>query len=205
MLEFKKFPKIGRMRRDCCITEKIDGTNAQIQFDEEGNMLVGSRKRQIWPEGTTVKHIGCRLVKVKGTDNMGFAGWAYEHQAELFEFLGEGRHYGEWCGGKIQRGYGMTEKKFLLFAVNRFGEGRQEIPQSLQDIGLGVVPTLYEGEFTTNVVDSVMALLKLEGSKLNGFDNPEGVVVFHSGTGHYFKVTFEHDYAGKGLDNQSPD
>lgn len=30
-LHFETFPKIGRMKRNCIITKKIDGTNAQIQ------------------------------------------------------------------------------------------------------------------------------------------------------------------------------
>jgi hypothetical protein len=29
-MEFKEFQKIPRLRRDCVITEKLDGTNAQI-------------------------------------------------------------------------------------------------------------------------------------------------------------------------------
>lgn len=49
-LIFKPFEKLGRMKRGCTITEKIDGTNAQICFGEDGDILVGSRKRQIWPE-----------------------------------------------------------------------------------------------------------------------------------------------------------
>ncbi len=106
-LKFEPFNKIGRLKRTCTITEKIDGTNAQICFNAAGEMLVGSRKRQIWPEGFEGKDKGC--------DNAGFAKWAYENKDALFDFLGEGRHFGEWCGGKIQRGYGLTEKRFALF------------------------------------------------------------------------------------------
>ena len=37
-LLFEEFPKIHRLKRGCVITEKIDGTNAQVNFDEEGRI-----------------------------------------------------------------------------------------------------------------------------------------------------------------------
>lgn len=196
-LIFEKFPSLKRMKRNCVITEKIDGTNAQICFDAEGNMLVGSRKRQIWPEGTTGKEKGC--------DNQGFAQWAYSLKEELFEFLGEGRHFGEWAGLGIQRKYGLKQKVFLLFNTARFGPGRQEIPEHLSLSGLGVVPVLYEGIFTTDAVDKTMAKLLETGSYIGqGFMNPEGVVVYHTALRDYFKITYEHDMTGKGPNRQSP-
>lgn len=195
-LVFEKFQRLKRLKRDCIITEKIDGSNAQIVFDSEGNLLVGSRKREIFPEGTEGKQKGC--------DNFGFAKWVYDNRAELFDFLGEGRYYGEWCGGAIQRGYNLKEKRFLLFNTARFGEGRQEIPKQLNDKGLGVVPVLYSGVFTTDAVDLVMEDLKASGSKLNNYDDPEGVVVYHTALRNYFKVTYEHDSTGKGPNRQSP-
>lgn len=195
-LIFEKFQSLKRMKRECVITEKIDGTNAQICFDDVGNMLVGSRKRQIWPEGT--------IDKPKGCDNQGFAQWAYSLQDELFNFLGAGRHFGEWCGAGIQRKYGLTKKYFLLFNTNRFGVGRQEIPVELLDKGLGVVPVLYQGVFTTDAVDKVMEDLKETGSHIADFDNPEGIVVYHTALRDYFKVTYEHDMTGKGPNRQSP-
>ena len=189
-LTFEPFQKISRLKRNCTITEKIDGTNSQIVFDLNGDVLVGSRKREIWPEGTENKQKGC--------DNIGFARWVYENKQALFDFLGEGRHYGEWCGGKIQRGYSVHKRHFLLFNTSRFGEGCQEIPQTLKDTGLGVVPVLYNGIFTTTVVDEAMINLKEHGSYcIDGFMNPEGVVVYHHALRSYFKVTFEHDDKGK--------
>lgn len=195
-LVFEKFQSLKRMKRNCVITEKIDGTNAQICFDEIGNILVGSRKRQIWPEGTAGKDKGC--------DNSGFAGWAYSLKDELFAFLGEGRHYGEWAGMGIQRKYGLKQKVFLLFNTNRFGPGRQEIPEHLALSGLGAVPVLYEGVFTTDAVDKVMQDLRETGSHINNFMNPEGVVVYHVALRDYFKITYEHDMTGKGPNRQSP-
>ena len=194
-LVFEPFEKLGRMNRGCTITEKIDGTNAQICFGADGDMLVGSRKRQIWPEGWEGK---------TGCDNAGFAGWVYVNREALFEFLGEGRHFGEWCGGKIQRGYDMEEKRFLLFNTGRFGPDRQEIPEELKEVGLGVVPVLYQGMFTSDVVDEVMDSLKHYGSKISeGFMNPEGVVVYHQAIKKMFKVTYDHDKTGKGPNRQT--
>lgn len=194
-LVFEPFQKLSRLKRGCTITEKIDGTNAQICFDADGNLLVGSRKRQIWPEGYEGRD---------SCDNAGFAAWVYDNRPQLFETLGEGRHFGEWCGGKIQRGYNLVEKKFLLFNTSRWGEGRQEIPAELQDVGLGVVPVIYEGEFTTSAVDDAMALLLERGSLISdGFKNPEGVVVYHHALRNYFKVTYDHDGHGKGPNRQT--
>lgn len=188
-LTFEPFKKISRLKRGCTITEKIDGTNAQLCFSENGDMLVGSRKRQIWPEGYEGK---------RGCDNAGFAKWAYANQEALFAFLGKGRHYGEWCGSKIQRTYGLEKKYFALFNVVRFGEGKQVIPQELKDIGLTVVPVIYEGEFATDVVDEAMDALKANGSYFaSGFMNPEGVVVYHHALRDCFKVTYDHDKTGK--------
>ncbi|HLE80817.1 MAG TPA: RNA ligase family protein, partial [Dehalococcoidia bacterium] len=100
--DFQEFGKIYRLSRDCIITEKIDGTNAQVVVLEDGRVLAGSRNRWITPEA----------------DNFGFARWVKEHEEEL-RSLGPGRHYGEWWGSGIQRGYGLKEKRFSLFNVSR--------------------------------------------------------------------------------------
>jgi hypothetical protein len=34
-MEFEEFPKIARLTRECVITEKIDGTNAQVVIAKE--------------------------------------------------------------------------------------------------------------------------------------------------------------------------
>lgn len=197
MLSFEPFPKIGRLNAAMTVTEKIDGTNGQLQFDSLGNMLVGSRKRQIFPEGTffapeSNEDPGA-LKPVKGTDNFGFAQWAYRHQYKLFDFLGEGRHYGEWAGNGIQRGYGMTEKRFFLFNAARFGPGRQEVPQDLLNIGLDSVPVLYEGEHDQLKLDEIMYNLYTTGSYLNEW-KPEGIIVYMHGVKELYKRTFEHEY-----------
>ena len=49
--EFQKFPKIPRLNRGIIITEKIDGTNAQILITEDGQIFPGSRKRWLQQTG----------------------------------------------------------------------------------------------------------------------------------------------------------
>ncbi len=38
-MEFQDFPKIARLARDVIVTEKIDGTNAQVCIAEDGTLL----------------------------------------------------------------------------------------------------------------------------------------------------------------------
>ncbi len=175
-LKFQEFPSIKRLKRGCVITEKIDGTNAQISFDENGVILCGSRKREITPDD----------------DNYGFARWAYDRQDALFDILGEGRHFGEWWGQGIQRRYGMGKKIFSLFNSGRWG--KKELASIEQ---LDVVPVLYAGEFSTEAVNKVMLDLKGNSIAADGYHKPEGIIVYHSQIKQMFKVTFEHDTTGK--------
>ena len=176
MEDFIGFPKIARLSRDIVITEKIDGTNGCIFIGEDGEFLVGSRSRWITPE----------------MDNHGFARWAYDHKDELV-LLGPGRHFGEWWGSGIQRGYGLPkgEKRFSLFNVKRWGEARPECCY--------VVPVLFTGNFDTSRVAETMNLLVYNGSiAAPGFRKPEGVVIYHTAANIMFKKTFENDDKGKG-------
>ena len=175
-MEFVPFPKIGRLSRDCIITEKLDGTNACIAIGEDGSFQVASRTRWITPDA----------------DNFGFAKWAYEREAELRQ-LGPGRHFGEWWGLGIQRGYGLSERRFSLFNVRRWG-GPAARPACC-----GVVPIIASGNFDTDFIAGAMDALRSIGSHAApGFKNPEGVVIFHTQSGAMFKKTFEKDDAGKG-------
>lgn len=177
-LIFEPFMKLKRLSAKMVITEKLDGTNAQIAVGEDGEFLVGSRKREI----------------TLGDDNFGFAAWAYERKDELVSFLGPGRHFGEWYGQGIQRKYGLEDKRFALFNTTRWGPGRQELPDYLH-----VVPVLFEGMFNTSTIDDTMADLLFNGSIASpGFDNPEGVVIFHVASNKCFKKTYDHDGTGKG-------
>jgi len=169
MDEFEPFPKIPRLRRTVIITEKIDGTNAQVFVGEDGVVRAGSRTRWITPED----------------DNFGFARWVAEHADGLRE-LGPGRHFGEWWGAGIQRRYGQTEKRLSLFNSGRWADERPAC--------CGVVPVLYQGPFTTDAVEAAVDDLRHNGSRAApGFMNPEGVIVFHVASREMFKVTLEKD------------
>ena len=204
-LEFKAWPKIPRLNRGMVITEKIDGTNAAIhivattakeladdlavgifhegmvELDDDVLFIVGaqSRKRLITPED----------------DNFGFARWVRDNKQALALHLGEGIHYGEWWGSGIQRGYGLEKgtKRFSLFNVKRYAD------VYLPEIGLGLVPVLYEGQFSTDRVAGIVDSLEFSGSSAApGFMNPEGVVVFLAAANSLFKVTIKGDEKPKG-------
>jgi len=196
---FTEFAKIPRLNRPCVITEKIDGTNAQIHIipdaeiapcgpnesyviadDRMGQrrMFAGSRTRYIAP----------------GDDNFGFAAWARAHADELWK-LGPGRHFGEWWGSGIQRGYGLPkgERRFSLFNTSKW---RDDV---VRPTCCHVVPVLYEGLFSTTAAHDVLAYLAASGSSAApGFMKPEGIVVFHVAGNLMFKATIDRDDEPKG-------
>lgn len=174
-MEFIGFPKMPRLSREVIVTEKIDGTNAQIFIGEDGTFLTGSRTRWITPED----------------DNYGFAKWAQQNRDELM-LLGPGRHFGEWWGSGIQRRYGIDEKRFSLFNAVRWGEDRPACCH--------VVPVLYRGVFDTTAIEGTLAMLRTDGSvAAPGFMRPEGVIVFHVAGQVGFKKTLERDHESKSL------
>jgi len=197
--EFIKFSKIPRLKRDIIITEKIDGTNAQIYITEANRIFAGSRKRWLTAEA----------------DNFGFFAWVMEHHRELLH-LGRGRHFGEWWGTGIQRGYGLDDKRFSLFNVSRWidptlfdnikvrGILSDEAAAKRRNIPLccRVVPVLRVGPFRMSTIISALNELQYSGSRAApSFMNPEGIVIYHTAGGNLFKVTLENDDKPKGKDN----
>ncbi len=187
-IKFQPFPKIARISRDMIITEKLDGTNAQVIISEDGTQIgAASRTRLITP----------------ADDNFGFAKWVQENRDELLK-LGPGRHFGEWWGQGVQRTYGLKERRFSLFNVSKWydagvapfaGDNEKMVACP---VCCHVVPILYVGPFDTAFVNSTLNLLGATGSKAApGFDKPEGIVIFHVHGGYMFKKTFEKDEAGK--------
>ena len=176
-MEFQGFPKIPRLSREMIISEKLDGTNAQIFITEDGEMLAGSRTRWITPED----------------DNYGFAQWVKENRAELCK-LGFGRHFGEWWGQGIQRNYGLKEKRFSLFNVERWAD------DAVRPACCHVVPELYRGQFNTNIIELELDLLRTDGSKAApGFLKPEGIIIFHTAANMGFKKTLDKDEQPKSI------
>lgn len=194
---FKGMPKIPRFFRDCIITEKIDGTNAQIVIQGRNiwghfyahTMQAGSKKQYITPEN----------------DNFGFAAWVQEHADEL-RLLGPGCHRGEWWGRGINRGYDLDHRRFSLFNVHRWCNWMAPSPRP--EIWFDgchkrrpcppcchVVPVLFAGPFHHSaVIEGCLQGLQGSGSyAAPGYAHPEGIVVYHQAGKCLFKVTLKND------------
>lgn len=212
-MEFITWPKTPRLFRDVIVSEKIDGTNACIIFEEceepcsndgwhfsEGEDLyvVGaqSRNRLIYPASFSGS---------KDSDNAGFAAWVYDNATQLFELLGPGRHYGEWWGQGVARKYDMDHKVFSVFNSDRWfknhgNEGKSQSGKNIQvgDAVINSVPVLYHGPFSERAVQECMYDLQTLGSVASpGFMKPEGIVVFHAMAKQVFKVTLDNEDKGK--------
>lgn len=190
--DFVPFPKISRLSREIVVTEKIDGTSGCIYIFGEGKFLAGSRTRWITPED----------------DNHGFAKWAYEHKDELINGLGQGRHFGEYWGSGINRGYGLPkgEKRFSLFNTIRWcchdkepqrietQDPRIERWQERLPACCSLVPVLWRGIFDTAMIEGCLTALKAWGSlAAPNFMDPEGIVIFHIAGNVAFKKTLGSD------------
>ena len=188
-MDFVGFPKIARLSRECVVTEKIDGTNAQVHITPDLDaaipavrvvgglaVLAGSRTRWITPSD----------------DNFGFAAWVADHAEELVK-LGPGSHFGEWWGSGIQRKYGLDHKRFSLFNTSRWSD------DAARPACCHVVPVLYQGTFGTDAVRICLSDLLVNGSRAApGFMQPEGVIVYHTAGNLYFKKTILKDEEPKG-------
>ena len=179
-IPFVGFPKISRYSRDVIVTEKIDGTNAQIYIPDTGDVPIyaGSRSRWITPE----------------QDNHGFAKWVQTNRIQLLR-LGPGNHFGEWWGSGINRGYGLVngEKRFSLFNTHRWSD------DAIRPNCCNVVPVLWTGNFSDLCIEEIVEDLRITGSMASpGFRQPEGVVVYHTAGNVLFKKTLEKDESPKG-------
>lgn len=202
--EFIEFPKIPRLNRDICITEKIDGTNGAIGITNEGIVYAQSRNRIL-------------STSSKSEDNMGFARWV-EQNAEILRSLGPGLHFGEWWGIGIGRGYDIFERRFSLFNVSRWERdvSGKILLEDMRSKGVSIycVPVIYEGPW--NYLDNSMPLgisknynrfapeaavdqLREFGSlAVPGYRHPEGIIVYHKAGNLLFKATCEKDEEWKG-------
>lgn len=197
---FQPFPKIPRLFREMTVTEKIDGTNACVVIPEYEMTNAGIiRRPEVYAQSR-------KRVITPDDDNFGFAAWVDANRETLIDDLGPGRHFGEWWGSGIQRGYGLPkgERRFSLFNTEKW-DGREpgmedHYAPDFDTPGLGVVPVVYEGPFDNTQVRWVLADLAEEGSHLvHGFMNPEGVVVYLPAGNHLYKVTLERDEEPKSM------
>jgi len=128
--EFEPFPKLKRLRKErMVITEKIDGTNAQVciyettqeTYDKTINSPVIMATKELDNGNWMMMRCGSRKRWLtRDFDNFGFAKFVQENAEELFK-LGEGRHFGKWWGAGIQRTYDKEDKTFSLSSIHTDG------------------------------------------------------------------------------------
>jgi hypothetical protein len=206
MAEFEAFPKIARLNRDIVITEKIDGTNAAVVITELGqaagpDIPLAGGDRVVDGVVYSVQAQSRKRIIVPGDDNFGFARWVYDNAEELVRLMGPGRHFGEWWGSGIQRGYGLQkgEKRFSVFNPTfHWGLATPESPLRWSE-QVNTVPVLYEGPFQQGRINGCLADLAFRGSvAAPGFMDPEGIVIWHEAARQLFKVTIKGDEKPKG-------
>ncbi len=172
---FHPWPKTPRWSKEMVtITEKLDGTNAQLLLLPDGQWKAGSRNRWLSAE----------------SDNYSFHLWCSQNINELLK-LGHGRHYGEWWGLGIQRGYGLFERRFSLFNVVR--------PYESLPACVSLVPVLYKGPIDPQQIETCMESLTTSGSRAApGYMKAEGLVIHHLSTQIRYKRLTENDTLHKG-------
>lgn len=182
-MDFIPFPKLHRLTGPVLISEKIDGTNGQVHFNEDGTWYAGSRTRWLSQK----------------EDNFGFYKWVACRSDELFSILGPGTHYGEFWGCGIQRGYNLDHKVFSLFNTSLWTRLDAETQQGLLEIDVSCVPVLAECPWDTELFNTLLAYLKEAGSQAApGYMNPEGIVLYDTRSRVGYKRTFDYDDTGKG-------
>lgn len=184
---FKRYPKIHRLGKEetdgilegvCHLEEKIDGANASIWLDQDGNIACGSRNREL---------------------EEGFNGFV-EHaktSAQIGLLLHDNptyRLYGEFL---VRHTIGYNEsayKKFYLFDITVVKEGEEEeefLPKEevirLADT-YGIPRPEYHGSFENPTEEQLM---KFVGKSVLG-EKGEGIVIKN----HEFRDKFgSHNYA----------
>lgn len=117
------------------ISEKVDGANASIALDEEGNLVAFSRKQQL-----------------DYNNNLrGFWNYVQELDKTKFQDLGKRVIFGEWlCSHTVKYNADAYNKWYVYDMWDT--ETEQWLPQSVvkefaESHGLEYVHVLYEGEF----------------------------------------------------------
>jgi hypothetical protein len=181
------------------VTEKLDGSNSAIRirpFDYDSDKTqavdacveVDDSLYTIWAQSRK------RFLQIgKANDNFGFASWVFVNSEELIRVLGPGDHFGEWWGQGIQRGYGLSEKRFSLFNAPRWVELIKPTEATTEIPNLYTVPMLYAGQFYDLNVNEIRQDLIDNGSKaMPGFKS-EGMVVYLREVNASYKVLLEND------------
>lgn len=198
-MKFEKWPSIPRLSKErMVLTEKIDGTNACVIFmpsllwedgwalplttvvDSTGvsyDVWAQSRTRFIYPE----------------SDNFGFAKWVSNNAQDLFDVLGIGKHYGEWWGHGIQRGYNMAAKRFSLFNAVRWHDTISHLLPRTKVKELFTVPLLYNGPVDWAKPNEVLDVLRTGSYAAPTFKDPEGIVLYLREAATSYKILLKND------------
>lgn len=193
---FHPYPKTPRLNKPTLVTEKLDGTNAQVAVFHQDDVLLESLPYQLAQHGVLCVFAGSRNRWVTpDADNYGFAAWVAGNSVQLAK-LGEGRQYGEWWGQGIQRGYGLDHKRFSLFNVGRWSDSHgtndgSGVGDELAPDCCHVVPLLAARGSIDDAVDDALLLLEHGSIAAPGYGRPEGVVAFHTAARQTFKVLLD--------------
>ena len=124
------------------IEEKVDGANAAISFDCQGQLLLQSRGHYL-TGGPRERHFNL------------FKQWAHSHYAKLWDALGD-RYilYGEWLYAKHTVFYDRLPHYFLAYDLLDRSSGqflstaaRREL---LKGLAIASVPVLFEGKLQSH-------------------------------------------------------
>jgi hypothetical protein len=166
-----------------CITEKIDGANAQITINDKKVVMIGAHKHTLrmaddpsWiDQFKDAPDRDVLLITEPRRQLFGFAGWVFDHKEELEAKLNNGTYYGEWYGPGINknRDYNLTQRRFAFFSAHKWTD-----PQRPRISDSDIVPILYIGPIKTEECEKCMEGLAEGGSRIvPGFMNPEGIVI----------------------------
>jgi hypothetical protein len=167
MSEFRKYDKIHRLGKDetigileglCHVQEKIDGANASIWLDDNGQIQCGSRNRHLIEDNFN-----------------GFVDYARSHEGimALLAYNPGMILYGEWLVKHSVKYPEGAYKKFYLFDI--WLDGKLLTPDavmaSAHSYGIQAVP--YVGEFLNPTVEELKAFV----GKSSLGESGEGIVI----------------------------
>lgn len=183
--DFTRYPKIPRYENETwTISEKIDGSNGVIYIPEVREDDIIDRDEIL--AGSRTQWLGDRDRKGRELDNHGFWAWVKTNWVELVK-LGPGMHHGEWYGEKINRNYGLKQKKFMLFNNKRYRKADFDLPNCVELET--VVADNVEFKDLQSRIELLSDMLESTGSfHVQGFKPAEGFILRSSLRNTLYKV-----------------
>jgi len=171
MNKWKKWSSIVQHKNErILVTEKMDGTNVSIEI-HGGKMICRSRSEVITGEGVL--------------DHHGFLTWCYKNRKNVLK-LGDGIHYGEFCGpGIVKNRHGFTVLFLFLFKSPKMRDENFKV-EIETDFLIHYVPIVYEGTREGYDPEALRKSYLPPGSKAY----LEGFVEYCIDSNHYTKRRF---------------